>query len=90
MADPAIDTVPEDEELEMDEDFGGDMLLSVLTTDDGESITSVLANIAASTEAIAKQFEKQNLILVKILSALTSMKGCECKAAEPKYVAAPA
>ena len=66
--------------MDDDEDFGGDMLLSVLTTDDGESITSVLANIAGSTDAISKQFEKQNLILVKILTALTNMKGCDCKA----------
>lgn len=71
MADPAVDTVPEDEELMMDEDdFGGDMLLSVLTTDDGESITSVLAKLSEATEAIGKHLEKQNLILVKILSAM--------------------
>jgi len=76
MADP-ITTVPEDEEIEMDEDdegFGGDMFLSVLTTDEGESIASVLAGLAASTEAISKHLEKQNMILVKILTALTSSK----------------
>ena len=51
----------------MDEDdFGGDMLLSVLTTDEGESITSVLAKLSDATEAIGKHLEKQNLILVKI------------------------
>ena len=75
MADPVVDTVPEDEELMIDEDdegFAGDMLMSVLTTDDGESITSVLANIAASTEAISKHLEKQNVILVKILTALAA------------------
>lgn len=75
MADPIVDTVPEDEELMMDEDeegFAGDMLMSVLTTDDGESITSVLANIASSTEAISKHLEKQNVILVKILTALAA------------------
>jgi hypothetical protein len=77
MSGEPIDTVPEDEEM-MDDDFGGDMLISVLTTDEGESITSVLANIAGSTDAISKQFEKQNLILVKILTALTNMKGCDC------------
>jgi len=80
MSNPAIDTVPEDEELMMDddEDFGGDMLLSVLTTDDGQSITSVLANLSSATEAISKHFEKQNLILVKILSALQAAKPCAC------------
>jgi len=75
MADPAIDTIPEDEELMIDEDeegFAGDMLLSVLTTDEGESITSVLANLAASTDTISKHLEKQNVILVKILTALTA------------------
>lgn len=81
MADPAIDTVPEDEELVMDdEDFGGDMLLSVLTTDDGESITAVLAKLSDATEAIGKHLEKQNLILVKILSALQAAKPCACAA----------
>ncbi len=81
MADPAIDTVPEDEELVMDdEDFGGDMLLSVLTTDDGESITSVLAKLSEATEAISKHLEKQNLILVKILSAMQAAKPCACAA----------
>ena len=82
MSDPAIDTVPEDEELMIDddEDFGGDMLLSVLTTDDGQSITSVLANLSSATEAISKHLEKQNLILVKILSALQAAKPCACAA----------
>ena len=81
MADPVVDTVPEDEELVMDdEDFGGDMLLSVLTTDDGESITAVLAKLSEATEAISKHFEKQNLILVKILSALQAAKPCACAA----------
>jgi hypothetical protein len=68
-------TVPEDEELNMDEedmDMGEDVLVSLLTTDDGDSITSVLANLAGSTEAIAKHLEKQNIILVKILTALTA------------------
>ena len=79
MADPVVDTVPEDEELVMDdEDFGGDMLLSVLTTDEGESITNVLAKLSEATEAIGKHFEKQNLILVKILSALQAAKPCAC------------
>jgi hypothetical protein len=32
---------------------------------------------------IAKHLEKQNLILVKLLSAVSNMKGCDCKAAAP-------
>ena len=73
-------TVPEDEELimddedMMDEDMGEDVLVSLLTTEEGESITSVLANLVGSTEMIAKHLEKQNIILVKILSALSAAK----------------
>jgi hypothetical protein len=67
-------TIPEDEEMmELDEeDMGEDVLVSLLTTDEGESITSVLDKIAGSTESVAKALEKQNIILVKILTALTA------------------
>jgi hypothetical protein len=65
--------VPEDEELdEMDFDGGEDALVSLLTTDEGETITSVLESLAKSTDAIAKHLEKQNVILVKILTAMSS------------------
>ena len=72
-SDPVI---PEDEELVMDDDgeYGDDMLVSILTTEQGETIPSVLTNIASSTEAIAKQLEKQNIILVKILTCLSAAK----------------
>lgn len=70
----ADQTVLEDEELMMDDDgdegFAEDMLMSVLTTDEGDSIATVLANLAASTDAIGKHLEKQNMILVKILTAM--------------------
>jgi len=71
------DNIPEDEEMNMDEDEmdfdgGEDALISLLTTDEGETITSVLDKLAGSTEAIAKHLEKQNVILVKILSALSA------------------
>jgi len=70
------DNIPEDEEMNMDEDMdfdgGEDALVSLLTTDEGETITSVLDKLAGSTEAIAKHLEKQNVILVKILSALSA------------------
>lgn len=73
MADPSVSPVPEDEELdEMDFDGGEDALVSLLTTDEGETITSVLESLAKSTDAIAKHLEKQNVILVKILTALAS------------------
>lgn len=65
--------VPEDEELdEMDFDGGEDALVSLLTTDEGDTITSVLESLAKSTDAIAKHLEKQNVILVKILTAMSS------------------
>jgi hypothetical protein len=69
------DIIPEDEEMNMDEeemDFGEDAIVSLLTTDEGETITSVLDKLAGSTEAIAKHLEKQNVILVKILSTLSA------------------
>lgn len=70
--------IPEDEELMMDGDDydgGDDMLVSILTTEQGETIPSLLTNIASSTEAIAKHLEKQNIILVKLLTCLSSPKG---------------
>lgn len=73
MSDPSMPEVPEDEELdEMDFDGGEDALVSLLTTDEGETITSVLESLAKSTDAIAKHLEKQNVILVKILTAMSS------------------
>ena len=70
------DNIPEDEEMNMEEDMdfdgGEDALISLLTTDEGETITSVLDKLAGSAEAIAKHMEKQNVILVKILSALSA------------------
>jgi hypothetical protein len=67
-------TVPEDEELEMDdeEDFGEDMLASLLTTEDGDTIPTILAGLAGSMDAIAKHLEKQNVILVKMLTVLSA------------------
>ena len=75
MADPRI---PEDEELGDEEmDFEGgdeDALVTLLTTDEGETITSVLDKLATATEVIAKHLEKQNMILVKMLSVLSAAK----------------
>jgi hypothetical protein len=66
-------TVPEDEELEMDEeDFGEDMLASLLTTEDGDTIPTILAGLAGSMDAIAKHLEKQNVILVKMLTVMSA------------------
>ena len=79
-------TVPEDEELDLgdeDEEFGEDMLVSLLTTEDGDTIPTILAGLAGSMDAMAKHLEKQNVILVKLLSALTA------KPPAPVYIAAP-
>lgn len=70
-------TIPEDEE---DDDMFNDdeqaftsdeALVALLTTAEGVNIASVMNEIADSTGMIAKQLEKQNIILVKILTALT-------------------
>ena len=81
-------TVPEDEELDLgdeDEEFGEDMLVSLLTTEDGDTIPTILAGLAGSMDAMAKHLEKQNVILVKLLSALTA-----AKPPAPVGIAAPA
>ena len=66
----------EDEEDEFDEeDFedGPDMLealASLLATEDGETIATILSGTKDATEKIALQLEMQNKILVKILTEL--------------------
>ena len=54
------------------DDDGGDALVTLLTTDEGETLTSVLDRLAGSADAIAKHLEKQNVILVKMLSVLSA------------------
>jgi hypothetical protein len=83
-----LDAEGEDEFDEMMDPM--EALANFLTTDDGETIATSLAGLKDATEAIVKQLEKQNLILVKMLSAVSNMKGCECKAVAPQYIAAPA
>jgi len=85
----SVDRVPEDEELMMDDEdeegeFGEDMLVNLLTTEEGDTIPTILAGLAGSMDAIAKHLEKQNVILVKMLSVLSA------KPAAPVYTAAPA
>lgn len=76
-----LDAEGEDEFDEMMDPM--EALANFLTTDDGETIATSLASLKDATQMIAKQLEKQNLILVKLLSAVSNMKGCECKAAAP-------
>jgi hypothetical protein len=85
---PPSSPVPEEEEdmNEEDEemDFGDDMvdpmemLGSFLATEDGETIATALVSLKDSTEKIALNMEMQNKILVKILSALSKPKCCQC------------
>lgn len=71
---------PEEEEDDFDEeDFedGPDMLealASLLATEDGETIATLLAGSKEATEKIALQLEMQNKILVKILTELKNSK----------------
>jgi len=87
---PDIDLEAEGED-EFDEMMDPmEALANFLATDDGETIATSLAGLKDAAETIAKHMEKQNLILVKLLSAVSNMKGCECKAVAPVYTAAPA
>lgn len=86
-APPSSPAPEEDEEMNEDEemDFGEDdmvdpmeMLGSFLATEDGETIATALVSLKDSTEKIALNMEMQNKILVKILSALSKPKCCQC------------
>ena len=83
-----LDAEGEDEFDEMMDPM--EALANFLTTDDGETIATSLAGLKDATETIANHLAKQNLILVKLLSAMSNMKGCECKAVAPVHIAAPA
>ena len=72
MADPENVEEEDDEELEdfdEEEDGGdfGELLTSLLTTEDGDNVCTALVNLGA---ILNKQLETQNKILVKILSRL--------------------
>jgi len=77
----ADDTVPDLVDAEGEDDFEEmdmmdpmEALANFLTTDDGETIATSLASLKDAAEQIAKHLEKQNLILVKMLSAISSLK----------------
>jgi hypothetical protein len=99
MSRAKIEEIPDDEEeMEMDEemdeddDEGMDMfeaLGSLLATEEGETVAMTLVGLKDATEKIAQCMEMQNKILVKILSAMSAVKPCECPPT-PKYTAAPA
>ena len=70
---------PEEDEEEFDEDDfedGPDMLealASLLATEDGETIATLLSGTKDATEKIALQLEMHNKLLVKIVAALNKM-----------------
>jgi hypothetical protein len=76
-----LDAEGEDEFDEMMDPV--EALANFLATDDGETIATSLASLKDTAALMAKHMEKQNLILVKLLSAVSNIKGCECKAAAP-------
>jgi hypothetical protein len=88
---PAPPPPPEEEEEEDEDDMeeyedGPDMLealASLLATEDGETIASILSGTKEATEKIALQLEMQNKILVKILTELKTKE-------EPAGILAPA
>ena len=82
-----MDEMEEMDEMDMMDPI--EALGNFLATDDGETIATSLASLKDATQLIAKHLEKQNLILVKLLSAVSNMKGCECKV-QPQHIAAPA
>jgi hypothetical protein len=65
--------IDEDEECDEDDEGGFDMLEamgSLLATDDGETLATIMAGVKSATERIALQLEMQNKILVKILTTI--------------------
>lgn len=55
-----------EEELDMN-----DMLISLLTTEEGQNVCDVLADLKSQIEVIGQQLAMQNKILVKMLTAIT-------------------
>jgi len=81
---PDIDIDADEEGDEFDEMMDPmEALANFLATDDGETIATSLASLKDAALLMTKHMEKQNLILVKMLSAMSAMKGCECKPAAP-------
>jgi len=76
---PELPEEDEDEEIDLGDeeddemDMGGDMmdvLGSMLTTEEGDTIATALVSLKDAAERIADTLEMQNKILVKILSAV--------------------
>jgi hypothetical protein len=76
MVDENTDPAMVDFDAEGEDDFEEMMdpmeaLAGFLSTDDGETIATSLAGLKDAAELIAKHMEKQNLILVKLLTAVS-------------------
>ena len=87
---PVEDEEEFDEEMDEFEDDGVDMfeaLGSLLATEDGETVATLLAGLKDSVETVARQLEVHNKIMVKILTELKGSKVCSCN---PTPDAAPA
>jgi hypothetical protein len=93
---PPVEDEEEEFDEEMDEfdDDGVDMfeaLGSLLATEDGETVATLLSGLKDSVETVARQLEVHNKIMVKILTELKGSKVCLCNPTpEPQYIAAPA
>ena len=48
-----------------------DMLVSLLTTEEGQNLCDVIVDLKAQVEVIGQQLAMQNKILVKMLTAIT-------------------
>lgn len=74
---PVEDEDEEDEEMDEFDEDGVDMfeaLGGLLATEDGETVATLLAGVKDSVEAVARQLEMHNKIMVKILTELKSAK----------------
>ena len=72
MAEPVDDQFDEEDFEEMPDPI--EALGAFLSTDDGETIATSLAGLKDAAVLISKHLEKQNLILVKLLTALSAPK----------------
>ena len=84
MNEEEMDQFDEDDDMMVDP---MEMLGSFLATEDGETIATALVSLKDSTEKIALNMEMQNKILVKILSALSKPKCCQCTPTPPAEAA---
>ena len=78
-----MDEMEDEEEDEMEEVDMFDALGSLLATEEGETLATLMKRQADAVEKISLNFEMQNKILVKILSALSIKCDCPCKEAKP-------